>query len=497
MSSKKATGSNHCSLKQFFKTEHREYYKLLKNTFCAGFIFNDARPKTILIPGKQLLEKIKKESESSPKNAFDSIKKLIFDKPYTIDQFKSIKKIDVGNLMNQVVSDPEALIKNLEEVEYSRWVDDDDKYAAKKKEENKKENTKIYLYSGSDVPKSSEKKTGKGINGGSHVKDDESVNVYTILNQWLGNLMASDSKKLQLEAETYAVSVLLFIQDNDKDLFESISKYVISPNPVITLYGCLLLLNTEKLERLKPVVEAFSLKNPGSYAALIKSLKHKKSADHSKIVDKLISESNPYDMYSSLLHYYQKELKGAFESVSTIPEKKHIMFKLMIDELQFNEHKHNKNEVTHELIDDLLCNVKIAYVMQNHSSLYNPLVLKGINYTYGSSDSNKIIKKDVTKYLIEFIKSDYFLYVNDASGIVVGGTHEDKNYNLSMLKDIESRIQKMIKSYDHNEDSEEKKGNGVSLDGGLDGGRHNSRRRESHGSRGRYDSESDSGSESD
>lgn len=477
MSSKKATGTHHCSLKQFFKTEHNEYYKLLKNTFCAGFIFNDARPKTILVPSDDLLKKIKSESKENPKKAFDSIKKLIFDKPYTIDQFKSVKRVDVTNLMGQLVEDPEALIKKLDPITYTRWVDDDDKFAEKKHKEGL-ENTKIYLYSGSDVPKSVVK--GKGVNGGSHVKDDENVNVYTVINNWFGKLLKLDSKKLQLEAETYAVSVLLFIQDKDEQLFESISKYIIGPNPVITLYGCLLLLNTEKLEQLKPVVEAFSLKNPGSYAEMIKSLKHKRSSEHEHIVKELVGESNPYDMYASLLHHYEKEMKGSFETVSTIPEKKRVMLKLMLDELQFNDHKSHKSHVSSELIDDLVCNVKLAYAMQNHSSLYNPVVLNGINYTYGA-DNNKIIKKDINKYLIEFIKSDFFLYVNDASNIVVGGTSEDKNYNLSLLKDIKSRIDKMIEVYEECKEKKEGKG--------LDGGR--------HGHHGRRRSRSDSDSDSD
>ena len=485
MSSKNASGFNHCSLKQYLKNTHNDYYKLLKNTFCAGFIFNESNPKTILIPDEELLRSIIKESKENPKEAFNSIKQLVFDHPYEISDFNKVQKVSITNLMHKVLENPEAVGKKIKEVNMSRWYDEDDKYLTKK-QANK---SKIYLYSGSELPKSS--KQGKGVNGGSHVKDDESINVYTVINNWFGKLLKTDEKKIQLEAETYAVSVLLFIQDKDEKLFESISKYIVGPNPVITLYGCLLLLNTEKLEQLKPVVEAFSLKNPGSYAAMIKSLKHTHGSDHEKIVKELIGENNPYDMYASLMHYYEKELKGSFEGVSTIPEKKRVMLKLMLDELQFNDHKNNKSHVSHELVDDLVCNVKLAYAMQNHNSLYNPVVLNGLNYTYGA-DNNQIIKKDVNKYLIEFIKSDYFLYVNDASNIVVGGTDEDKNYNLSMLKDLQSRIEKMIDTYEHCE-VEEKKGEGLA--GGRHGHGHGHSHGHSHNKHNYSDSESDSDSD--
>ncbi len=441
------SGTHHCSLKRFLKSEHKGFYKLLKNTFCADFIFSDAREKTILIPNDKLLEEIKNKYESKPQEAFDDIKALILNKPH--DNLADVPKSKLVNLKE------ETLTKtfdrgDIKKITYTRWVDKQDKNHDKKMADLTK--TVIYQYLPNSVPASS-LVTGKGISGGS--VEEEEVDIYLVLTQWLTKF--SKEKDPQLKVETCAVSVINYLKIHNEELFKSVSKYVICPNALITLYSTLILLNSSELKQIKPVVEAFTLEDSSSYPNMIKSLANKKSGDHDSIVKKLLSKSNKYDMYEGLIKQYNELVKDEFSSVRSVPKSKHGMYKLMVDELIFNDNSVNKYKITHQLIDDMLCTIKFSKLMCDHSSLYNPLLLNGVNYTFGSSESNDLIKNESVKYLTEFINSKQFLYVNDAKSIVTGGNHEDKTCKLSVLKDLLKMIQDKI---DHYDEDCEKKGEG-------------------------------------
>lgn len=442
------SGTHHCSLKNFLKSEHKGFYKLLKNTFCADFIFSDAREKTILIPNDTLLEEIKNKYKSQPQAAFDDIKSLILNKPH--DDLANVSKAKLINLKD------ETLTKtfdrgDIKKITYTRWVDKQDKNHDKKMADLTK--TMIYLYLPSSVPTSYvPPTTGLGISGGS---TEEEIDIYLVLTQWLTKF--SKEKDPQLKVETCAVSVLNYLKIHNEELFKSVSKYVICPNALITLYSTLILLNSSELKQIKPVVEAFTLEDSSSYPNMIKSLANKKSSDHDAIVKKLLSKSNKYDMYEGLIKQYNELVKDEFSSVRSVPKSKHGMYKLMVDELIFNDNNVNKYKITHQLIDDMLCTIKFSKLMCDHSSLYNPLLLNGVNYTFGSSESNELIKNESVKYLTEFINSKQFLYVNDAKNIVTGGNHEDKTCKLSVLKDLLQMIQDKI---DHYDEDCEKKGDG-------------------------------------
>lgn len=442
---KGSSGSHHCSLKRFLKSEHKDFYKLLKNTFCADFIFNESKPKTILIPEEKLLESIKDKAVSKPQEAFDDIKSLILESPF--ENLAEAKTSEIVNLKKEHLKSPFKR-GEIEKVEYKRWVDKDDYNHDKKMSDSK--NVVLYIYYGSEVPKSS-KEGGKlgGVYGGSDV---EEVDIYSVLVSWLTKF--KDAKDHQLSTETCAVNVLTYLQKKHSDLFDSVAKFVVCPNALITLYGSLLLLNSNDLREMKPVVESLSVDLDGAYAKMVESVKQEQPSDRKKIVESLLKQSNKYDMYAGMISAYSKLVEGHFEGVKSVPKSKLSMYKMTLDEMMFNSEK-NGHVISKESIDDMLCTVKLAKVMQNHTSLYNPLLLNGVNYTFGSADANKLIEKESVKYLTEFIGSKHFMHVNDASGIKLGGSHDD-HCKLSVLKDLLEMIQEKIRCYE----GEEKKGEG-------------------------------------
>lgn len=140
------TTQQYCDVKRYFKNEHREYYRLLKDKLCTGMIFSNV-PKCFLVPQGALLEDLKKIK--STEELSNQVKHLILKSNVALDQINT--RDELVNINNKVINDTDKLLNNIVDLtkgtKYKPWMIGDKK--------NTRGYNTVFLYKGTKVPEAS------------------------------------------------------------------------------------------------------------------------------------------------------------------------------------------------------------------------------------------------------------------------------------------------------------------------------------------------------
>lgn len=409
----------YCDIKRYFKNEHNEYYRLLKDKLCTGLIFSGI-PKCYLVPTGELLKSLQKIQNTEELHS--KIKHLILRENLELNKVSATEKIE--NINGYILDDNSKLMKDIESLKdgsrYKTWdlVD---------KKNSRGVNT-VFIYTGKDVPTATKKaeksdkddakkKKGKGTD-----KDKEDmVKKYSLL-------------KAEMEKHTDSIeeicnhiqhSILCHLmQDNNDKFVELMTHGYYTASPVISLVS---------------IVKAIS------YSELKQAINAS-----SDVLHKSHMENAPECLYSQKVRESIKKLKTNADMIKAdinrdLGSEFQLSYDIYVDKIEQSYKSICKN-LKHLKFSDVLLFDELKYIFtksatENFKKLLN-ITMTNTNIVF-FKDINVVdlIKNDLTENMKKFVESPYFLYV---SNLPISGGSNDSKILLSLENEIK-KIQSLMK----------------------------------------------------
>ena len=430
--------NKYCDIKRYFKNEHTEYYRLLKDKLCTGMIFSNV-PKCFLVPQGKLLEDLK--NTSSTEELSNKVKHLILKSNVELHQIGNNEEL--VNINNKILNDTKSLlskIKNLSKGSvYKPWMHGGDKKSARG-------NNTVYVYEGDKLPEAttdstkSNAKMSKGKKGGFWPSSGNEQNKYKLFANLLNSLKSTvtsgddNVKETCNRVQNHILFVLKTLGEHENPYYSKVYNKLLlfayyPKDPVISVVSIVKLLSlkdfsavlSQKTEKVNLIINANAQNLNEMSFGLINGDELKKN-----FIEKRKNFSNDVDTFN-----FNSSSMNIRNNYMSLCEGTDVDWndKLLVDEIKYiysnQANKSNSNKLRGCLMT----------VMSNKNIIY-----------YEDVMSIEILRNDLSENMMNFIKSDFYGY-RDTN--ITGGSHNQHSMVLKALEQQYRSLEKVISQLKH------------------------------------------------
>lgn len=408
----------YCDIKRYFKNEHNEYYRLLKDNLCTGLIFSGI-PKCYLVPTGELLKNLQKIENTEELHS--KIKHLILRENLELNKIPSTEKIE--NINGYFLDDNSKLMKDIENLKdgsrYKTWDLIDKK--------NTRGINTVFVYTGKTVPSATkkadkkEKEDGKKEKKGKGAADGEMQKKYNLLK----SEMAKHNESIENVCSHMQNIILCYLMQENNDKFvELMTHAYYVESSIISLVSIVKLISYFELKQAfdasTEILHKSHMENAPDclYTEEVReSIKNFKSK-----VDMKKAEINGDSSSEYQLSYdnYVNKIKKSYTSLLSNLKCMEWTDRLLFDEIKYL--------FTKKASSNFLRLLEITMTKKNI------IYFEDINNV-------GIIKDDLAENMKKFVESPYFLYT---SKLPISGGSNDSKLLLSLEREV-SKIQSLIK----------------------------------------------------